>query len=73
MRASVRHITGWLTETPCSFATQARSSVTVASASAATRSRSVSVKGASRGGTWLRCGPGAACPVRRNRARTLDT
>src|SRR4030088_3048312 len=35
--ANVCHITGWLTVTPCSRATQARNSAIVASASSATR------------------------------------
>ena len=73
MRASVFHITGWLTRTPCSASTQARNSARVASEPLATRARSASASGASRGGTWLRCGPGVASPVRRSRARTLAT
>ena len=73
MRASVRQITGWLTVTPYSLATQARNSATVASVSATTRSRSASAKGASRGGTWLRYAPGVASPVLRSRACTLET
>lgn len=73
MRASARHITGWLTVTACSFATHARNSATVASAPVATRTRKASCKGASRGGTQLRCAPGAVCPVRLSRAHTSDT
>ena len=73
MRASAFHITGWLTRTPCSPSTQARNSARVASEPLATRARSASASGASRGGTWLRCGPGAASPVSRNRALTFAT
>ena len=73
MRASVFHITGWLTRTPCSASAQARNSARVASAPAATRARSASASGANRGGTWLNCGPGVASPVSRSRVRTLDT
>jgi len=72
-RANVFHITGWLTRTPCSASTQARNSAKVASDPLATRARSASASGASRGGTWLRCGPGVASPVRRSRDRTLAT
>ncbi|HZH45334.1 MAG TPA: hypothetical protein VEY31_01745, partial [Roseococcus sp.] len=61
-RASAFHITGWLTRTPCSANTQARNSARVASDPAVTRARSASASGASRGGTWLRCGPGVASP-----------
>ena len=73
MRASVFHITGWLTRTPCPASAQARNSARVASDPLATRARSASASGASRGGTWLRCGPGAVSPVSRSRALTLDT
>ncbi len=73
MRASVFHITGWLTRTPCSANTQARNSAKVASAPAATRARNASSSGASRGGTWLRCGHGVVSPVSRSRARALAT
>ncbi len=73
MRASVFHITGWLTRTPCSASAQARNSARLASGPLATRARSAPASGASRGGTWLRCGPGIASPVSRSRARTLDT
>ena len=60
-RASVFHITGWLTRTPCSASAQARSSAKVASEPLATRARR------------LRCGPGVVSPVRRSRDRTLAT
>ena len=73
MRASVFHITGWLTRTPCSASAQPRNSARVASDPAVTRARSEAASGASRGGTWLRCGPGVASPVRRSRVRTLAT
>jgi hypothetical protein len=72
-RASVVHITGWLTWIPCSARAQARSSATVASHSAATRARSAPISGARRGGTWLHCGPGVLPPNRRSRARAFDT
>ena len=71
-RASVFHITGWLTRIPCSASAQARNSAKVASDPLATRARSASANGASRGGTWLRCSPGVVSPVRRSRDRTLD-